>query len=66
VVSLLAQEIGELFAQGKVLLSNEDCAHASRPMTMMSLPDLFPFDRNGMPPPFWSLRATDVTGAASV
>src|SRR5262245_19766887 len=33
---------------------------------MLSLPDLFPTDRNDKPPPFCGVQATDVTGAASV
>jgi hypothetical protein len=37
VVALLAEEISELCAQGRVLLGNEDCAHASRPIVRVSL-----------------------------
>jgi hypothetical protein len=65
-VALLAQEIGEVCAEGKVLLGNENCAHACRPMRMISRPVLTPFDGNGMLLPFWSVRASDGTGATSV
>ena len=51
VVTLLAQEVGELRAEGKILLGDENGAHAYHPITMMSLPDPVPYDRNGIRPP---------------
>ncbi len=41
VVPLLAEEIGEVLAEETVMLGDEDCAHASGPITMGSRVDFF-------------------------
>jgi hypothetical protein len=64
VVALLAEEISQVGAKGKVLFGNENCAHACRPMVLMSSAVLVPFDQNGMAPPLWSVQASDGLSAA--